>query len=278
MKFIVLFICIFLPSLIIAEEIPTYSFGVLSQRSALITGQYWNPILAYVSAKSGVKLYLQVERTAPQSNEAIKKGRYDFVYSNTIFEPKMASAHYHVILRPLDEVIRGQIVTLEDSPIKTLHDLEGKEVGFPSITAFVGYAVPMQYLLQQKTHVTPVFGGNQEGIMAQLKVGKVIAAGVNSQVMQSFAMRENIDYRVLWESEQFFNIPIAVHPRVKKESIMKIQKVFDEMDNTPEGLKVLEESAQIIGQKPPYGFRISSPEEYQNHSDFYRKNAIQEVH
>ncbi|BCB26828.1 phosphate ABC transporter substrate-binding protein [Sulfurimicrobium lacus] len=260
-----------------AEAPATYSFGVLSQRSPVLTAEYWNPILDYVSRKTGANLALKVARTAPESNDAMEKGEYDFVYSNTIFQPKMAKADYQVILRPQDEAITGQIVTLADSPVRKLKDLEGKEVGFPSLAAFVGYAVPMDQLLHQGVHVTPVFGGNQEGIIAQLKAGKVIAAGVNNQVMRAFASRENVQYRVLWESSGFLNIPIAAHPRVPKKVVEEVRRVLDDMDRNPEGLRILEASAGIVGQKPPYGFRASSPADYRSYSDFYRTTLVKDI-
>lgn len=254
-----------------------YSFGVLSQRSALLTAQYWNPILEYVSRQTAVQLDLKVARTASESSKATEQGDYDFIYSNNIFQPKMAKADYRVILRPLDEAITGQIVTLAGSPIHALKDLAGKEMGFPSLAAFVAYAVPMDYLLHQGIHVLPVFGANQEGIMGQLKTGKVLAAAVNSQVMRSFASRENLHYRVLWESGSFLNIPIAVHPRVSKDIAEKVRQALDEMDNNPEGLKILAASAQLIGQKPPYGFRAASPADYRSHSDFYRHTLVKDI-
>jgi phosphonate transport system substrate-binding protein len=259
------------------EASATYFFGVLSQRSPLLTAQYWNPILDYVSRQTSVNLALKVARTAPESNDATEKGEYDFVYSNTIFLPKMLKANYQVILRPQDDAITGQIVTLADSSIRTLKDLEGKEMGFPSLAAFVGYAVPMDQLLRQGVSVTPLFGGNQEGIMAQLKAGKVVAAGVNNQVMRAFASRENLRYRVLWESAGFLNIPIAVHPRVPKKIVEEVRRMIDDMDRNPEGLKILEASAQIVGQKPPYGFRASSPTDYRNYSDFYRTTLVKDI-
>jgi phosphonate transport system substrate-binding protein len=254
----------------------TYTFGVLSQRSAVLTAQYWNPILDYVEKKSGVRLVLKAARTAPESNDATERGEYDFVYSNTIFQPRMAQANYQVILRPREDAITGQIVTLEDSPIRSLEDLAGKEVGFPSLAAFVGYAVPMDALLRRGIHVTPVFGGNQEGIMGQLKAGRVIAAGVNNQVMKSFAARENLRYRVLWESPPYLNLPIAAHPRVPLEVVKKVQAAFDQMDNDPEGLAVLEASARIIGQKPPLGFRTATQADYQSYLDFYKHTLVKD--
>ncbi|MDP2430628.1 MAG: phosphate/phosphite/phosphonate ABC transporter substrate-binding protein [Pseudomonadota bacterium] len=255
----------------------SYSFGVLSQRSAVLTAQYWNPILEYVGRKSGVDLMLKVARTAPESNEATERGEFDFVYSNTIFQPKMATANYQVILRPRFEAITGQIVTLEDSPIRSLKDLQGLEMGFPSLAAFVGYAVPMDQLLRLGIGVTPVFGGNQEGIMGQLKAGKVVAAGVNNQVMRAFAARENMKYRVLWESVPFHNLPIAVHPRVPKEVAHAVRLVIDGMEHDAEGRKVLEASAQIIAQKPPYGFQSSSPADYRSYTEFYRNTLVKDI-
>jgi len=258
-----------------AEQV--YSFGVLSQRSAVLTAEYWNPILAYVGRRAGVGLELKIARTAPDSNVAIAKGGYDFVYSNTIFVPALATQNYQVILRPRVADIASQIVTLEDSPIRSLADLAGKVVGFPSRAAFVGYAVPMDHLLRERIAVTPTFGGNQEGIMGQLMAGKVIAAGVNSQVMRNFAAREGMRYRVLWESESYHNLPVARHPRVPEVVAEAVQQAFAGMPEDPEGAKVLEASAQVIKQKPPYGFIAASQQDYQNYVDFYRNTVVTDI-
>lgn len=255
----------------------TYSFGVLSQRSAVLTAQYWNPILDYVSRKSATGLQLKIARTAPESNAAIAGGEYDFVYSNTIFLPATSAPGYQVILRPKADAISAQIVTLDDSPVKTLADLNGKVVGFPSKAAFVGYAIPMDYLMRQHINVTPAFGGNQEGIMGQLKVGKVIAAGVNSQVMRAYAARENLHYRVLWESQPYHNLPVSVHPRVPEAVAEAVRQAIAGMDKDAEGVKILEASAQIIQQKPPFGFLSAGQKDYQNYIDFYRTTVVKDI-
>lgn len=247
-----------------------YSFGVLAQRNAVLSAEYWNPILDYVSRKAGVQLALKTARTTPESNLATERGEYDFVLSNTIFRPNMAAANYQVILAPLGEGISGQIVTLENSTIQRLGQLQGLQVGFPSPEAFVGYLVPMAYLQQQGLHVDPVFGGNQEGIMGQLKAGKVLAAGVNSQVMRSYAERERLHYRVLWESPLYPNLPIAVHPRVDASVRAAVQQAFAEMAADGEGQRILAHSADVLKQSPPYGFRVANQTDYQVYSEFYR--------
>lgn len=254
-----------------------YSFGVLSQRSPVLTAEYWNPILDFVSKRAGVKLQLKVTRTAPESNAAIARGEYDFVYSNTLFLPAISAPAYQVILRPRVEAIRGQIVTLDGSPIKTLADLNGLDMGFPSRAAFVGYAVPMDHLLRVGIAVTPVFGGNQEGIMGQLKAGKVIAAAVNNQVMKAYAAREGIRYRVLWESEPYDNLPVAAHPRVAGQVVEAVRNAMAGMNDDPEGIRVLEASAALIKQKPPYGFLPGSQKDYRNYLDFYQNTVVKDL-
>lgn len=258
-----------------AEE--AYSFGVLSQRSALLTAQYWNPILDYLSRRTGLALTLKVARTAPESNAAIEAGEYDFVYSNTIFRPAAASVDYRVILRPRTEAITGQIVVRADTPLHSLADLAGHEVGFPSQAAFVGYAVPMDHLLRQGIAVTPVFGGNQEGVMGQLKAGRVVAAGVNSEVMRAYAARENLEYRVLWESPRFHNLPVAAHPRVPEAAAAALRAAFAAMTTDAEGTRILETSGQLVGQAPPYGFLLATPADYANYSDFYRTTLVRDI-
>lgn len=65
-KFWILFFSLAVP----AWAQTTFSFGVVPQRSATLTAQYWNPILDYVSGKSGVKLELVTKKSAQEYSEA----------------------------------------------------------------------------------------------------------------------------------------------------------------------------------------------------------------
>jgi phosphonate transport system substrate-binding protein len=255
----------------------SYSFGVNPQRSVVTTAQYWNPILSYVSRKSGIRLDMKAEKTGQEYSVKVGQGEYDFAYTNHIFNPTNARVGYHVFARPDEDTIRGEIVVLDGSPVRKLEELKGLEVGFPSKAAFVGYAIPLDALIRRNITVKPVFGGNQEGIMAQLKAGKVAAAGVNSQIMRDFATRENMKYRVLWQSQEFLNLPLVAHPRVSAAIVAAVRKAMVEMNRDPEGHRILEASAALIGQKPPYGFETASDQEYLSQWEFYRTTVIPEL-
>lgn len=261
-------LCFFLAGATQAET--TYSFGVLPQRSAVLTAQYWNPILNYASSKSGVRLELGIRKSAEEFSEAEGRGEFDFVHSNHVFIPDHAAAAYRVIGRAAGVPIHGQIVVPEASAVKSLPELEGREVGFPSKNAFVGYAAPMSALIQAGVSVTPVFGGNQEGVMAQLRSGAIPAAGVNSRVMKEYAARENFRYRALWTSEPYLDLPVAVHPRVPAPVAQAVRDALVGMAADPGGLKILKASAAGIKQQTPWGFVPALDAEYRNQREVYR--------
>lgn len=248
----------------------TWSFGVLPHRSAVLTAQYWNPILDYLGKKSGVALELATKKTSQAYSDAEARGEFDFVYSNHLFMPSHAAAAYRVIARPAGKPIHGQIVVPEASPLRSLSELQGLEVGFPSKNAFVAYAAPMAALIQAGIKVTPVLGGSQEGVMAQLQAGQIPAAGVNSRVMQEYAAREGFKYRALWSSAEYPDLPVAAHPRVPRQAAKAVQDALTGMAADPEGRKILTASAAIIKQEPPYGFVAAEDGEYQDHRQVYR--------
>lgn len=258
-----------------AQQTPL-SFGVITQRSPVLTAQYWNPILRYVSDKSGVPLRLKLARTGSEHSDMIGRGEFDFIYSNHNFMPSNDAVGYRVIARPVEDAIMGQIVVPADSPIRKLTDLDGKEVVFPHKAAFVGYYVPMDALLKAGVRVKPLFAGNQEGAMGQLKSGRVTAAGVNSQVMRDYAEREGFQYRALWTSEPYLNIPISAHPSVPTDKIKAVQAALVSMSSDPKGARILAASAQLIKQQPPFGFIAASDKDFNNIRHFYRNAQVKE--
>lgn len=274
-RFSIIVLCFFLPISAWAE---TYSFGILPHRSAVLTAQYWNPILDYVSKKSGVTLEFATKKTSQEFSDLGATGKFDFVYDSHIFAPSHAAAAYRVIARMAGQPIHGQIVVPESSPIHSIHELEGKEVGFANQLGPIGYATPMAALLKAGVQITPVFGGNQEGIMGQLRSGTVLAAGVNSRVMNEYAVREQFKYRSLWTSEDLIDLPIAAHPRVPAHVINAVQKALTGMAADPEGLKILKKSAAVIKQPPPLGFVAAKDSEYQNYRAAYRAIQQKESH
>jgi phosphonate transport system substrate-binding protein len=252
----------------------TYSFNVLIQRSVSLTAQYWNPILTHVSKKSGVPLELQLKKTAQEGNAIAEKLGYDFLYTNHFFTPERDRLGYKVFARPAGPGIRSQIVVPEDSPIQSLHDLNGKDVGFVTPDGFTGYWLPYDALLRAKVNVNVVFTGNQEASFAQLRVAKIAAAGVNSSVMARWGRRESFKYRALWTSELYGDLCIMASPKVPKEKVAAVSAALVGMVNDPEGRRVLEAGAELLKITGELGFVAVEDRDYDNYRKFYRTTQV----
>jgi phosphonate transport system substrate-binding protein len=256
-----------------AAEQP-FRFNVLSQRSVALTAQYWNPILIYVSGKSGVPLELKLTKTTKEGNALAEQGAYDFLYTNHFFTPERDRLGFRVIARPAGRGIQGQIVVPHDSPIRSLQELNGKEVAFPTPDAFAAYLLPMDALIKANVDVKQVFTSNQEASLAQLKIGTVAAAGVNDQIIQRYARREGFEYRLLWNSEIYNDLCIMVSPTVPKEKAKAVRDALVTMMNDPDGRKVLEAGAELLKIKDTLGFIAADNRDYDNYRAFYKNTAV----
>jgi phosphonate transport system substrate-binding protein len=204
----------------------------------------------------------------------IRRGEFDFIYSNHNFIPENDVVGYTVFARPVEAAIRGQIIVLADASIRSLTELQNRNVVFPSTVAFVGYHVPMDALLHAGIQVKPLFAGNQEGAMGQLVSGRAQAAGVNSEIARDFALRHKVAYRVLWNSEEYLNIPISAHPIIPKVKVQAVREALLQMADDPEGLKILAASAALIQKNPPYGFVAASNTDFDNTRRFYKNSLV----
>jgi len=251
-----------------------FAFGVLNHRSLQATAAYWNPILNYVSSRSGVPLELHIGRTANETTDRVVAGQLDFAYTNHLFTPKRDRLGWRVLARQDSAGIRGQVVALDSSPIKTLQELAGKPVAFANPYAFVGYYVPMDALLRAGIEITPQFAGNQEAAMGLLLSGEVAAAGVNHQVMADFAQRRQLKYRVLAESEPYFDLAVMASPRVSAADGEKVRQAFVGMASDPEGQRVMQLAAQSLGLQKARGFVASDDLDYSNYRNFFRQTRV----
>jgi phosphonate transport system substrate-binding protein len=251
-----------------------YAFNVLNQRTVALTAEYWNPILTHVSRKSGLPLELKLAKTAKEANAIAEMGKYDFLYTNHFFTPERDRLGYKVIARPAGPGIRSQIVVPVDSPIRSLEDLQGKEVAFVSPDGFTGYWLPMDALLRAKVNVKVVFTGNQEASSAQLKVNKIAAAGVNSSIMARYGRRESFEYRALWTSDIYQDLCIMANPKVPADKVAAIKAAFIDMVRDPEGRQILQAGADLLKSNGELGFVAAENRDYDNYRRFYRTTQV----
>ena len=254
--------------LLLATPAPTQqaaplAFGVLNQQSPALTAERWNPILAYVSATSGVPLQLKMGRTVQETDTMMGRGDFDFVFTNHNFQSDFESIAFKVLARWAGELIRAVIAVPADSPIQHLRDLEGKRVSFPSTDAFVAYAVPLVALKRAGVRVEQVFGGNQEGTLAQLKAKRVEAGAVNSRFLAQYAEREHVQFREIYVSEGYPDLAVIAHPRVPAATVERVQRALLRMGSDPT-------AAPALALAKSKGFEPAADRDYDGVRHIYR--------
>ena len=215
------------------------SFGVLNQQPAAETATLWNPILQYLTAKTGLALRLKIAATVEETDAMTARGEFDFLYSNHNFDPEYAQANYRPLAQWGGHPLVGQIVVLADSPITDLKQLEGKTVAFPSKDAFIAYQVTRHALKQAGIQIQPVFGASQQGAAVQLQTGRADAASLNKLFADRFQSEGKGKFRVLFVSEEWPNIPVQAHPRIAKADAESVKQALVKMNDDPEGKALL---------------------------------------
>ena len=255
-------------------QTPEYRFSPVNQANIATAASYWNPIVAYVSEKSGVKLSLKLGRTSADTTAYVLAQEVDFAFTNHLFSPEREQLGWKVFGRRNTPALHGVIVVPADSPITQLAQLEGKEVGFPGPEAFIAYKTTYAELLQQKIHVRAVFGGNMDGAFAQLFSGKVAAVGANSQLAEGYTKREGKQFRVLWTSDAYHDLALMVAPKVPERDAQAVARAFVGMAADPRGREILASANALIGLPRDAVFIASDGREYAAYRRFYQSAPV----
>lgn len=253
-----------------AQEQRAYAFSPVNQYGISLTADYWNPIVSYVSAKSGVNLSLKIGRTSADTTSYVLAKEVDFVFTNHLFSPEREQLGFKVFGRRDAPSISGQIAVPEDSPITSLEQLADQDVGFPGPEATIAYKVPYAHLLARNIPVKVVFGGNMDGAFGQLVSGKVKAVGTHTQLLAGYAAREGRKFRVLWTSEPFPDLALMVSSRVPEKDRKAVAEAFLGMGSDPRGREILRTASKAVGMPAETVFVASDGSEYGAYRRFYQ--------
>lgn len=260
---------VLMPGTALAAEPPTYNFSPVNQYNLQVSASFWNPIMRYVSQKSGVHLTLKLGRTSADTTSYILAREVDFAFTNHLFSPEREKMGWSVFGRRDAPPVQGQLVVPADSPVRDVDALAGAAVAFPGPEALIAYKVPYAQLLRKNIPVDVVFAGNQDAAFTQLFAGKVKAVGANSQLVQNYAGREGKQFRILWSSSRFNDLALMASPRVPAEQVRAVARAFLGMRNDPEGKRILQAASELVHAPTPLAFVPASDADYGAYRTFY---------
>lgn len=251
-------------------QAPVYRFSPVNQWDIAKTAAYWNPIIQYVSDKSGVKLELKIGRTSADTTAYVLTKEVEFVFSNHLFSPEREQLGWKVFGRRWTPPLQGEIAVPADSPVTRLEELKGQEVVFAGPEAFIGYKVTYAELLRRGIDVKVVFAGNQNAAFAQLFAGKAKAVGSNSALVDGYEVREGKKFRTLWKSEGYHDLALMASSKVPEKDVRAVASAFIGMHRDPEGKAILVRASEEVGLDPQAYFLPSTGADYAAYRKFYQ--------
>lgn len=217
-----------------------FTFSVVPQQSASKLAKQWSPILTALSRQTGHTFVFATAKDIPAFESRLKKAEYDFAYMNPYhFVEFNRDPGYQAIARAKDKKIKGIIVVSKESGIRSLEQLNGSKLAFPSPAAFAASILTRSHLTENNISFNPSYVLSHDSVYLSVAKGFFLAGG---GVMRTFnAMDPAVKEQLIpiWTTKGYTPHAIAAHPDIPQQLNLKVQSFFADLSRTEKGKRLL---------------------------------------
>jgi phosphonate transport system substrate-binding protein len=238
---------------------PELRLGVLPERNIFRQLQRYEPVAAYLSARTGVTIRLSV---LPRYGNIVRSFTTSGLDGAFFGSFTYALAHrrlgVEVLARPQmlngSSTYFGVILVRRDSGIRDVHGLKGKRFAFVDQATTAGYLLPLGYFAHAgiKDYRTflgeAYFAGTHEDVIRDVLDGKADAGAAKSSVLERMAgedPRVMSDLTFLDRSPDVPENALALSPAVAPGVRERIRHVMLTMHEDPQGREALAQLGAI---------------------------------
>lgn len=225
-----------------ANAQPSYTLEVVPQFPRLIIHRDWTPLVEYLSRETGAAIQLKLHDSIPGFEVELLRGGPDFAFMNPYQAMKAKKQQGYVpLVRDSAHALKTILVVKKDSPIKTLQDLNGKLIAFPSPNAFAASLYARALLTDKNIEFIPRYVLTHPNVYRHIILGKATAGGgvEGTLARESSAIRAQL--RTLHTGPGVAPHPLCAHPRVPavlREAVTRA--ILDLPRDKPNGQRLLE--------------------------------------
>lgn len=241
----------------------TFSVAVVPQFSAVEIHRSWTPVLERLSRETGYTLTLTVTASIPAFEETLFAGTPDFAYMNPYHQVMaMRSGGYVPLVRD-SKLLNGILAVRKDDPIKSVRELDGKEIAFPSPNAF-GASLWMRALLveREKINIIPVYVKTHSNAFRQVAIGKFPACGGVNHTLADEPEAVRSALRILLETPGVPPHPLSAHPRVPEKVRQSVADALLRMAGDAPGRALLADIQMPVPVRASYAVDYRPLEDY----------------
>lgn len=251
----------FSPSLAIAQEQAalgattatdsrTLTFGIVPQQSASRLARMWSPLLSRLGTDLGMTIRFETTKDIPTFEACLAAGAYDLAYMNPVHYTIFSDAvGYQALAHQSDKRLRGLIVVRKDSPIRSLDDLEGATVAFPSPGAFGASVVPRAEMRERGIDFQPQYVKSHDSVYRAVIAGLMPAGGGVLRTLNSISADMRDQLRIIYRTEGYTPHAIAAHADLPEALRSEIQNMLMQISESAPDL------TKSVGMK---GFETAS--------------------
>lgn len=217
----------------------TLKVAILPLYSAITLFDRFDPLMRYLSEKTGYEFKLVIPKDFEDFYETVKRREVEFSYSNPYIYIQLADkGHLKAIANTLihtsGDIFRGIIITHRDSAIRTLEDLKGKTAMVVSYKSAGGFLAQRLFLLENGIDVFKdlrlIEGKRQEEVILNVYRKTVDVGFVRESALD--VLKEEIDLgriRILTGTPYIANWPFAATGAADERIVALVQNTLLEL-------------------------------------------------
>ncbi len=220
-------------------------FGILPRDNPRISYEQYQPLMDYLSAQTGEKIELQLERNYKDVVNSLGQGRTSFALLGPLTYLD-AFKRYDAVPIARSKTARGEnfyrsvIVTDVDGSIKELSQMVDKKFAFAALWSTSGNLLPRYMLAWSGIHLNDLakyHHYNYHDTVAK----KIIRNEFDAGAIRLSTAEQYLRYglKIIATSDPIPTGPVVVSPKTPWDVMQKVQKALLGMNNTPQGRKVL---------------------------------------
>jgi len=217
-------------------------FGIAPQQEPEKVREMWKPFFRYLEQEVGYRFAFETASSIEEFQQRVLEGRYDIWWGNPLTYVQASKRLGYVAIARDTTRIAGLLVTLKEGEVKSPKELAGKKIAYSAPDAIGGTLLVQNYLARvgvAPDQVETMYTGSHEAAYRAVLDGKASAAGGVPRSFNALEPSQREKLVVLAKTEEVAPQPFAVHPRLFRTYVTKIQRALLKLNWTPEGKDIL---------------------------------------
>jgi ABC-type phosphate/phosphonate transport system substrate-binding protein len=216
--------------------------GIAPQQEPTKVHAMWQPFLQYIEREVGHAFAFETAPSIEEFQKRVLEGRYDIWWGNPLTYVQASKRLGYVAIARDTTRIAGLLITRKEDGAKSPKDLLGQKIAYSAPDAIGGTLLVQDALARAgvaSDQVETVYTGTHDSAIRAVLDGHVLAAGVVPRSFNAFDAAQREKLTILSKTEEVAPQPFAVHPRLYRNVVAKIQRALLKLNWAAEGEKIL---------------------------------------